>query len=76
MQQKFRHGIDTGRHNGVAAVYRSKMDGADWGPGELIVSSFAGEPTLDSEGNLYFTHHYFKDGVMLEADIYVAYRKN
>jgi len=47
-----------------------------WGDKELMVSNFAGEPTLDSEGNLYFTHHYFRDGVMIEADIYVAYRRN
>jgi len=35
----------------------------------------ATEPSLDNEGNTYFTHHFFRDGVMLEADIYVAYRK-
>ncbi len=42
---------------------------------ELIVSQFAGEPTLDDAGNLYFVHHYFEHGQMIEADIYVAYRK-
>jgi len=41
----------------------------------MIISQFAGEPTLDKEGNIYFTHHFFKDGVMLEADIYVAMKK-
>jgi hypothetical protein len=40
-----------------------------------MVSSFAGEPTLDAQGNLYFVHHFYSGGVMLEADIYVAYRK-
>ena len=41
----------------------------------LIVSQFAGEPTLDDAGNLYFVHHYFEHGQMIEADIYVAYKK-
>jgi len=41
----------------------------------LILSQFAGEPSLDREGNIYFVHHYFEDGKMIEADIYVAYRK-
>lgn len=66
----------TGLHRGVAAVYRSKKTSAGWDTPELILSQFAGEPTLDKEGNLYFVHHYFKDGVMLEADIYIAYRTN
>ena len=66
----------TGLHMGTAAVFRSKKTNGDWEMPELIVSQFAGEPTLDKEGNLYFTHHYFQDGVMIEADIYVAYRKN
>ena len=43
--------------------------------GELIVSRFAGEPTLDAQGHLYFVHHYYDDGVMLEVDIYVAHRR-
>jgi hypothetical protein len=39
------------------------------------VSSFAGECTMDAEGNLYFVHHYFsEDMTMIEADIYVAYK--
>jgi hypothetical protein len=41
----------------------------------LIISQFAGESSVDNEGNIYFTHHFYKDGVMLEADYYVAYRK-
>ncbi len=27
---------------------------------------------MDDDGNLYFVHHYFVDGEMVEADIYVA----
>ncbi|VVC04745.1 WD40-like Beta Propeller Repeat protein [Candidatus Burarchaeum australiense] len=60
---------------GSPAVYRSKrIDGA-WQEPELMVSQFAGEPTLDAEGNLYFVHHFYKDGKMLEADIYFAKKK-
>ncbi|MBN2354799.1 PD40 domain-containing protein [candidate division KSB1 bacterium] len=59
------------------SVYRSlKQADGTWGPADEIVSTFAGEPTLDDRGNLYFVHHFFSDqGQMIEADIYVAYRK-
>lgn len=60
---------------GTPAIYRSVMAGQDWGGPEMIVSQFAGEPTLDDDGNLYFVHHFYEDGVMIEADIYVAYIK-
>lgn len=60
---------------GTPAVFRSFWQGDTWGAPELIVSQFAGEPTLDDAGNLYFVHHYFENDVMIEADIYVAYRK-
>lgn len=59
------------------ALYRSLLqpDGS-WGEPVEIVSSFAGEPSLDAAGNLYFVHHYYDaEGTMIEADIYVAYRK-
>ena len=60
---------------GTPAIYRSKKTNGTWGQPELIISQFAGEPSLDDEGNIYFTHHFFRDGEMLEADIYVAYKK-
>lgn len=60
---------------GSPALFRSKKIGGEWTEPELIISQFAGEPTLDNEGNLYFTHHFYDNGTMLEADIYVAYRK-
>lgn len=63
-------------HMGTPAVFRSRRTANAWGEPELIVSTFAGEPTLDDDGNLYFIHHYFEDGVMIEADIYVAYRRH
>ncbi|MCW4050839.1 MAG: hypothetical protein NWE89_13995 [Candidatus Bathyarchaeota archaeon] len=60
---------------GSPGTFRSKLVDGEWTTPELVVSSFAGEPNLDPDGNIYFVHHYFEDGVMLEADIYVAYRK-
>jgi hypothetical protein len=60
---------------GSPGIFRSVKQGDTWGEPELIVSQFAGEPTLDDAGNLYFVHHFYEDGVMIEADIYVCYRK-
>ncbi len=59
------------------AVYRStKNTNGSWNEPEEIVSNFAAEPTLDAEGNLYFVHHFFDEEMnMIEADIYVCYRK-
>lgn len=66
----------TRNFKGSPAVYRSKKDSSGkWSNPELVVSQFAAEPTLDSAGNLYFIHHYFKDGKMIEADVYMAARK-
>jgi hypothetical protein len=60
---------------GTPAVFQSKKIDGEWQEPELIISQFAGEPTLDDEGNIYFVHHFYEDGKMIEADIYVAYRK-
>ena len=60
---------------GTPAIYRAKKTDGKWGQPKLIVSQFAGEPSLDNDGNLYFTHHFFKDNKMIEADIYMAPRK-
>jgi hypothetical protein len=65
----------TRTYMGTPAIYRSNLVNGTWQEPELVVSQFAGEPTLDKEGNLYFTHHFYEDGTMLEADIYVAYKK-
>jgi hypothetical protein len=62
-------------YQGSPALYRAKKINGEWRDPELIISQFAGESSIDRAGNIYFTHHFFKDGVMLEADIYVAYRK-
>jgi len=60
---------------GSPAIYRSKLVNGSWAEPELIVSQFAGESTMDEEGNLYFTHHFYENGTMIEADIYVAKKK-
>ena len=56
-------------------LWRSKKVDGDWQTPELVISNLAGEASLDRDGNVYFTHHYFEGGQMIEADIYVAYRK-
>ena len=63
-------------HLGTPAVFRSELIGGVWGAPELIVSQFAGEPTLDAAGSLIFVHHFYEDGVMIEVDLYVAARKS
>jgi len=30
---------------------------------------------FDVAGNLYFTHHFIDNGRIIEADIYICYRK-
>ncbi len=65
----------TREYFGTPAIFLSKKIANEWQVPELIVSQFAGEPTLDADGNLYFVHHFYKNGAMIEADIYVAYRK-
>jgi hypothetical protein len=62
----------TRTYSGTPAIFRSVKVNGQWADPELIISQFAGEPSLDNEGNIYFVHHYYKDGVMLEADIYLA----
>jgi hypothetical protein len=57
------------------SLWRSRSSGGEWQPPEQIVSSLAGEASIDKHGNIYFVHHYFKDDQMIEADIFVAYKK-
>ncbi len=58
------------------AIFRSIKVNGSWAEPKEILSNFAGEPTLDNEGNIYFVHHFFTtDMKMIEADIYVAYRR-
>ena len=59
---------------GAPELWRSKRVNGEWTEPQKMFSPFAGEASLDNVGNVYFTHHFYKDNVMLEADIYVAYR--
>ncbi|MBM3122963.1 MAG: hypothetical protein FJZ97_12385 [Chloroflexi bacterium] len=65
----------TRTYRGSPCVFRALRRGDRWSEPELIVERFAGEPALDAAGNLYFVHHYLRDGVLIEADIYVALRR-
>lgn len=56
-------------------IWRSKKVNGEWTEPEEIVSTLAGEATIDQYGNVYFTHHYFEGDTMIEADIYVIRRK-
>jgi hypothetical protein len=62
-------------YQGSPALFRSLRLKEEWQEPELIVSQFVGESTLENTGNLYFTHHYYQNAVMIEADIYVALKK-
>lgn len=64
----------TRTYQGAPAIFRSRRVDGSWSEPELVVSRFAGEPTLDAAGNLYFVHHFVVEGRILEADIYVARR--
>jgi len=56
-------------------IWRSKKVNGQWTEPEEIVSNLAGESTIDKQGNVYFTHHYYENNKMIEADIYVIYKK-
>ncbi len=57
------------------AVWRSKRVEGEWQTPEKMFSPLCGEPSVDQAGNVYFTHHFFRNDTMIEADIYVAYPK-
>jgi hypothetical protein len=65
----------TRTHMGTPAIFRSVRINAEWRQPELILSQFAGGATLDDEGNIYFVHHYYENGEMVEGDIYYSRRK-
>ena len=66
----------TRTYQGTPAIFRSVLTENDsWGDPELILSQFAGEPSIDGKGNIYFTHHYYANEKMIEADIYIAKKK-
>ncbi len=53
-------------------LWRSKKFNGEWQTPELMFSPLAGEASIDNQGNVYFTHHFYKDDKMIEADIYFA----
>ncbi|MFA5413355.1 MAG: hypothetical protein WC348_02350 [Patescibacteria group bacterium] len=57
------------------SLWRSKKVDGVWQKSIKMFSPLAGEATIDNEGNVYFIHHFYKNDVMLEADIYVAKKK-
>jgi hypothetical protein len=57
------------------SLWKSKKNDIGWTKPVQIFSPLAGEATIDNEGNVYFTHHFFKDDKMIEADIYFAKKK-
>jgi hypothetical protein len=61
------------RSPGAPELWRSKRVNGQWGEPQQMFTHFAGEASLDNEGNVYFTHHFYKDDSMLEADIYVSH---
>jgi hypothetical protein len=63
------------RAHGAPELWRSKRINGEWTEPQKMFSLFSGEASMDNKGNIYFTHHFFKNNVMLEADIYVAYKR-
>ena len=57
---------------GAPELWRSKRVNGNWTQPERMFAPFAGEASLDNAGNVYFTHHFYKDNIMLEADIYMS----
>lgn len=57
---------------GAPELWRSIRVNGEWAEPVRMFAPFAGEASLDNQGNVYFTHHFYKDNVMLEADIYFA----
>lgn len=56
-------------------LWRSDKVNGEWSEPVEIVSTLAGEATVDRDGNVYFTHHYYENDQMIEADIYLIKRK-
>ncbi|MBI4731062.1 MAG: PD40 domain-containing protein [Chloroflexi bacterium] len=77
MQELWYLGQSTKGRPGPAIFQSLRQPDGSWGAAEEIISTFAGEPTLSSDGKtLYFVHHYFSEDLstMLEADIYMTTR--
>lgn len=55
-------------------LWRSTKTNNEWGEPEQMFFPLAGEASIDSDGNVYFTHHFYNNNTMIEADIYVAHK--
>jgi hypothetical protein len=60
------------RGNGAPSLWRSQKVNGEWDAPQQMFSHFSGEASMDAAGNIYFTHHFYKDDIQLEADIYMA----
>ena len=68
--------FESGEGHPGPAIYRTQRSPEGWGEPEEIVSSYVGDPAMDPDGNLYFSHHYVDGaGEIIETDIYVCYRR-
>ena len=58
------------------AIFRSIRSESGWTEPEEIVSNLVGDPMLDDDGNLYFTHIFLDSSFQkVEADIYACYHR-
>jgi hypothetical protein len=60
------------RSVGAPSLWRSIRNPDGWSAPEEMFSPFAAEASQDAHGNVFFTHHFYRDDQMLEADIYFA----
>jgi hypothetical protein len=60
------------RGNGAPLLWRSLKVKGEWTKPRQMLSHFSSEASMEIYGNVYFNHHYYKDDVMLEADIFMA----
>ena len=67
--------VPLGAPDYFGAIFYSTKQGESWSAPEEVVSELVGEPTVDPQGNVYFTHHYYVDEQRIEADIFVLNRK-
>ena len=76
-QELWFNGQSNKGYPGPAIFCSHRQPDGSWSLSEEIISTFAGEPTLSSDGGmLYFVHHFFSEDLssMLESDIYITYR--
>lgn len=56
------------------SIYRTRRTERGWTVPEEMIARYVGDPGMDADGNLYFTHHYWDGEKTIETDIYVCYR--